>query len=83
VERPKIITCRSSAQDSGAVRGACRIAAVVAERDEAVEEALDVYGRNLGIAFQLSTTRSTMRRTPAPWAREWATTFATARSPCR
>jgi octaprenyl-diphosphate synthase len=32
---------------------ACRIAAVVAERDEAVELALDAYGRNLGIAFQL------------------------------
>jgi octaprenyl-diphosphate synthase len=32
---------------------ACRIAAIVAERDEAVEEALDAYGRNLGIAFQL------------------------------
>ena len=32
---------------------ACRIAAVVAEREEAVEEALDAYGRNLGIAFQL------------------------------
>jgi octaprenyl-diphosphate synthase len=32
---------------------ACRIAAVVAERSEAVEEALDSYGRNLGIAFQL------------------------------
>jgi len=32
---------------------ACRIAAVVAERDEEVEEALDSYGRNLGIAFQL------------------------------
>jgi octaprenyl-diphosphate synthase len=32
---------------------ACRIAAVVAERDEADEEALDAYGRNLGIAFQL------------------------------
>jgi octaprenyl-diphosphate synthase len=32
---------------------ACRIAAVVAERDIAVEEALDAYGRNLGIAFQL------------------------------
>ena len=32
---------------------ACRIAAVVAERDERVEEALDGYGRNLGIAFQL------------------------------
>ncbi len=32
---------------------ACRIAAVVAERDEATERALDCYGRNLGIAFQL------------------------------
>ena len=32
---------------------ACRIAAVVAERDAAVEEALDSYGRNLGVAFQL------------------------------
>jgi octaprenyl-diphosphate synthase len=32
---------------------ACRIAAVVAERDEATELALDTYGRNLGIAFQL------------------------------
>lgn len=32
---------------------ACRIAAVVAERDEADELALDSYGRNLGIAFQL------------------------------
>jgi octaprenyl-diphosphate synthase len=32
---------------------ACRIAAVVAERDTATEEALDAYGRNLGIAFQL------------------------------
>ena len=32
---------------------ACRIAAVVAERGEEVESALDCYGRNLGIAFQL------------------------------
>ncbi len=32
---------------------ACRIAAVVAEREGACEEALDSYGRNLGIAFQL------------------------------
>ncbi|MET0252281.1 MAG: polyprenyl synthetase family protein [Novosphingobium sp.] len=32
---------------------ACRIAAVVAERGEADERALDDYGRNLGIAFQL------------------------------
>ena len=32
---------------------ASRISAVVAERDEEVELALDSYGRNLGIAFQL------------------------------
>ena len=32
---------------------ACRIAAIVAEGGEAVEQALDSYGRNLGIAFQL------------------------------
>ena len=34
--------------------GGCRIAAVVAERPEAEEAALDSYGRNLGIAFQLA-----------------------------
>ncbi|WP_164116665.1 polyprenyl synthetase family protein [Sphingorhabdus sp. Alg239-R122] len=32
---------------------ACRISAVVAERNEEDELALDAYGRNLGIAFQL------------------------------
>ena len=32
---------------------ACRIAAVVAERSEGEAAALDAYGRNLGIAFQL------------------------------
>ena len=32
---------------------ACRIAAVVAERDAEAEAALESYGRNLGIAFQL------------------------------
>jgi octaprenyl-diphosphate synthase len=32
---------------------ACRIAAVVAEREPAIEEALDNFGRYLGIAFQL------------------------------
>ena len=32
---------------------ACRIAPVVAEAGDAAEEALDAYGRNLGIAFQL------------------------------
>jgi octaprenyl-diphosphate synthase len=33
---------------------ACEIAAVVAERDEPVQTALECYGRNLGIAFQLT-----------------------------
>ena len=42
-----------SAKTAALFAAACRIAAVVAERDEAVEEALDCYGRNLGIAFQL------------------------------
>ena len=32
---------------------ACRIAPVVAEAGDTAEEALDAYGRNLGIAFQL------------------------------
>jgi octaprenyl-diphosphate synthase len=45
----KIITAKTAALFAAA----CRIAAVVAERDEDVEEALDSYGRNLGIAFQL------------------------------
>ena len=42
-----------SAKTAALFSAACRIAAVVAERDEKVEEALDCYGRNLGIAFQL------------------------------
>ncbi|HEX8535287.1 MAG TPA: polyprenyl synthetase family protein [Allosphingosinicella sp.] len=42
-----------SAKTAALFAAACRISAVVAERDEAVEEALDSYGRNLGIAFQL------------------------------
>jgi len=42
-----------SAKTAALFAAACRIAAVVAEREEAVEEALDTYGRNLGIAFQL------------------------------
>ncbi|HEV2747749.1 MAG TPA: polyprenyl synthetase family protein [Allosphingosinicella sp.] len=42
-----------SAKTAALFAAACRIAAVVAERDETVEEALDGYGRNLGIAFQL------------------------------
>ena len=42
-----------SAKTAALFAAACRIAAVVAEREEGVEEALDAYGRNLGIAFQL------------------------------
>jgi octaprenyl-diphosphate synthase len=42
-----------SAKTAALFAAACRIAAVVAEREEAVEMALDCYGRNLGIAFQL------------------------------
>ena len=42
-----------SAKTAALFAAACRIAAVVAEQGEAVEEALDAYGRNLGIAFQL------------------------------
>jgi octaprenyl-diphosphate synthase len=44
-----IITAKTAALFAAA----CRIAAVVAEREEETEEALDAYGRNLGIAFQL------------------------------
>jgi octaprenyl-diphosphate synthase len=42
-----------AAKTAALFAAACRIAAVVAERDEAAEQALDGYGRNLGIAFQL------------------------------
>jgi len=42
-----------SAKTAALFAAACRIAAVVAERDEEVELALDSYGRNLGVAFQL------------------------------
>ncbi|MGE0178775.1 MAG: polyprenyl synthetase family protein [Sphingomonas sp.] len=42
-----------SAKTAALFAAACRIAAVVAERDETTEAALDAYGRNLGVAFQL------------------------------
>jgi len=45
----QIITAKTAALFSAA----CQIAAVVAERDGATEAALEAYGRNLGIAFQL------------------------------
>ncbi|MBB4152182.1 octaprenyl-diphosphate synthase [Sphingomonas jinjuensis] len=42
-----------NAKTAALFAAACRIAAVVAERPEREEMALDAYGRNLGIAFQL------------------------------
>ncbi|MEA3063449.1 MAG: octaprenyl-diphosphate synthase, partial [Sphingomonadales bacterium] len=42
-----------SAKTAALFAAACRIAAVVAERGEGEEQALDSYGRNLGVAFQL------------------------------
>lgn len=45
----EIITAKTAALFAAA----CQIAAVVAERDLAAEAALEAYGRNLGIAFQL------------------------------
>ncbi len=42
-----------NAKTAALFAAACRIAAVVAERSEADELALDAYGRYLGIAFQL------------------------------
>lgn len=43
-----------NAKTAALFAAACRISAVVAERSEADELALDAYGRNLGIAFQLA-----------------------------
>ncbi|KAB7648666.1 polyprenyl synthetase family protein [Polymorphobacter fuscus] len=45
----EIITAKTAALFAAA----CQIAAIVAERDASVEAALQAYGRNLGIAFQL------------------------------
>ena len=42
-----------SAKTAALFAAACRIAPVVAEADEEAELALEAYGRNLGIAFQL------------------------------
>jgi octaprenyl-diphosphate synthase len=42
-----------AAKTAALFAAACRIAAVVAEQDDAIEAALDAYGRNLGVAFQL------------------------------
>ena len=42
-----------AAKTAALFAAAARIAAVVAERDPAVEQVLDAYGRNLGVAFQL------------------------------
>lgn len=45
----RIIQAKTAALFSAA----CQIAAVVAEKDEPTEAALEAYGRNLGVAFQL------------------------------
>jgi octaprenyl-diphosphate synthase len=45
----EIITAKTAALFAAA----CQIAAIVAERNAATEAALEAYGRNLGIAFQL------------------------------
>ena len=45
----EIITAKTAALFAAA----CQISAIVAERDSGVEAALEAYGRNLGIAFQL------------------------------
>jgi len=50
-ERYLAIIC---AKTAALFAAACRIAAVVAEAGEAAEKALEAYGRNLGIAFQLT-----------------------------
>ena len=42
-----------AAKTAALFAAACRIAPVVAEAGEEAEEALEAYGRNLGIAFQL------------------------------
>lgn len=42
-----------NAKTAALFAAACRIAAVIADRPESEEAALDAYGRNLGIAFQL------------------------------
>jgi len=42
-----------SSKTAALFAAACQIAAVVAERPESEEAALDAFGRNLGIAFQL------------------------------
>jgi octaprenyl-diphosphate synthase len=43
-----------SAKTAALFAAACRVAPVVAEADEDVELALESYGKNLGIAFQLT-----------------------------
>ena len=42
-----------SSKTAALFAAACRIGAVVADRPDAEEQALDAYGRNLGVAFQL------------------------------
>ena len=62
---------------------ATRVGAVVADRPAAEEAALDNYGRNLGIAFQLVDDALDYAAEQGRWARPSATISARARSPCR
>ena len=69
-----------AAKTAALFAAACRIAPVVAEAGEEAEEALEAYGRNLGIAFQLvDDAIDYSAPTARPWARASATTSATAR----
>ena len=45
----EVITCKTAVLFAAA----CQIAGVVAEREPSIEERLETFGRNLGIAFQL------------------------------
>jgi octaprenyl-diphosphate synthase len=65
----EVIRCKTAALFAAA----CRIGAVVADRPRVEEEALDSFGLNLGIAFQLGSPSS---------ARPSATISARARSRC-
>jgi octaprenyl-diphosphate synthase len=68
-----------AAKTAALFAAACRIAPVVAEAGEEAEDALEAYGRNLGIASSWSTTPSITAPTALSWARASATTSATAR----
>ena len=53
-EKAQVISARAVARIAALFAAACRVAPVVAESSEEDELALEAYGRNLGIAFQLT-----------------------------